>query len=44
MKELQALWPDFDLDSFRKDHLEIWMFAQPELIEQVLEGLRKAGL
>ena len=42
MKELRALWPGFDLKSFKEGHLDIWFFAQPELIEQVLDGLRKA--
>jgi TolB-like protein/Tfp pilus assembly protein PilF len=42
MQELRALWPDFDLEGFRKDHLDIWIFAQPELIEQILDGLQKA--
>jgi TolB-like protein/Flp pilus assembly protein TadD len=41
--ELKTLWPAVDIQAF-KPHLYKWFYAQPELYEQILEGLRKAGL
>jgi TolB-like protein len=40
--ELRALWPD--LASFRDLALNNWMFAQPQLVQQIIDGLGKAGL
>jgi len=33
-----------DLQTLQERHLTKWMFAQPDLIDQVVDGLRKAGL
>jgi non-specific serine/threonine protein kinase len=41
-KELLRLWPDFE-KGILHGHLEKWMFPQPDLIAQIVEGLRKAG-
>jgi adenylate cyclase len=43
LDEFLALWPG-DMENFTSVHLERWFYAQPELVEQVMEGLRKAGL
>jgi hypothetical protein len=40
-KTLQ-LWADFERD-FVTGHVQKWIQAQPELIEQILEGLELAG-
>jgi len=42
-KDFLALWPG-DLISWRENHLGVWMYAQPELQDQIIDGLRKAGL
>lgn len=42
MEEFLALWPDYDPAGFREKHLERWMFAQPELIAQIEDGMQKA--
>ena len=44
LDEFWALWPGITLEYLREHHLHKWFFAQPELIEHTLEGLRKAGL
>jgi TolB-like protein/Tfp pilus assembly protein PilF len=44
LDEFRALWPGIDLGALKDQHLNKWMFAQPELIDQVVDGLRKAGL
>jgi hypothetical protein len=40
---VRRLWPDFEQEIYA-GHLEKWMFAQPDLIEHIVEGLEKAGL
>lgn len=42
-KKTLQLWPDFERD-FVTGHVQKWIQAQPELIEQILEGLALAGL
>jgi TolB-like protein/Flp pilus assembly protein TadD len=42
-KETLRLWPEFE-DEFYERHIRKWMPSQPELIEQVVEGLELAGL
>ena len=37
------LWPEFEQEDYG-GHLEKWMFAQPDLISHIVEGLEKAGL
>ena len=37
------LWPEFEQEVYG-GHLEKWMFAQPDLISHIVEGLEKAGL
>jgi len=37
------LWPGFEQE-VHAGHLEKWMFAQPDLISHIVEGLEKAGL
>jgi len=44
LNEFLTLWPDIDLKTLKEQHLTKWMFAQPDLIDQVVDGLRKAGL
>jgi len=44
LDEFRALWPGIDLQTLRDQHLNKWMFAQPELMNQIVDGLRKAGL
>lgn len=44
LSEFRALWPGIDLRTLREQHLRKWIFAQPELIDHVVDGLRKAGL
>jgi TolB-like protein len=43
VRDFQATWPGNPAD-FRKTHLENWFFARPDLIERIVDGLRKAGL
>ncbi|MBT8473497.1 MAG: TIR domain-containing protein, partial [Marinicaulis sp.] len=38
-----SLLPD-GFETWREKHLEVWMYAQPALQEQIIEGLEKAGL
>jgi non-specific serine/threonine protein kinase len=40
---VRRLWPDFEQEIY-SGHLEKWMFAQPDLIRHIVEGLEKAGL
>ena len=40
---VRRLWPDFEQKIYG-GHLEKWMFAQPDLISHIVEGLEKAGL
>jgi serine/threonine protein kinase len=40
---VRRLWPDFEQEIY-SGHLEKWMFAQPDLITHIVEGLEKAGL
>jgi TolB-like protein len=44
LNEFRALWPGIDLQSLKDEHLNKWMFAQPDLIDQIVHGLRKAGM
>jgi TolB-like protein/tetratricopeptide (TPR) repeat protein len=41
--ELLLVWPEFESEYVDKG-LKNWMFNQPELVEQVIDGLQKAGL
>lgn len=41
--DLLALWPAFEAEYYRKG-LVNWIYNQPELVEQTIDGLRKAGL
>lgn len=43
-QEFLALWPDQDLDYFRRVQLDRWFFASPELITLSVQGLEMAGL
>ena len=43
LDEFRALWPDATLDYMREEHLNKWFYAEPQLIEDTLEGLRLAG-
>jgi len=40
---VRRLWPEFEQEIY-SGHLEKWMFAQPDLISHIVEGLEKAGL
>ena len=40
---VRRLWPNFEQEIY-SGHLEKWMFAQPDLIAHIVEGLEKAGL
>ena len=42
-ENVRRLWPDFEQEIY-DGHLEKWMFAQPDLIRHIVEGLEKAGL
>lgn len=42
-RDLLAVWPDFE-ESYYTHGLTNWIFAQPDLVEDVLTGLRAAGL
>jgi len=44
LDELLALWPNATLQYMREEHLIKWFYAEPELIEQIMVGLRMAGL
>ena len=44
LDEFRALWPDATLAYMREEHLDKWFYAQPELIEAILENLQLAGL
>ncbi len=41
--ECLRLWPDFEA-GILEGHLEKWIYAQPDLIEHIVEGLELAGL
>ena len=43
IRECLRLWPEFE-QAILAGHLEKWMFAQPDLIEHIVEGLELAGL
>jgi len=43
IRECLRLWPDFEREIVG-GHLEKWMFAQPDLIDHIAEGLEKCGL
>ena len=43
IKECVRLWPDFE-QGILSGHLEKWMYAQPDLIEHIVDGLELAGL
>ena len=43
LDEFRALWPDATLQYMREEHLDKWFYAEPQLIEDILEGLRLAG-
>jgi len=42
-KELRRIWPTVEEDYYQMG-LVNWMYAQPELIEHINEGLHKAGI
>jgi tetratricopeptide (TPR) repeat protein len=42
-KEILRIWPEFERDYYQQG-LVNWMFGQPELIDQIQDGLRKAGI
>jgi len=44
LNEFKALLPGIDLAKFKKIHLDTWIYAQPDLVEKIIDGLRKAGL
>jgi TolB-like protein/Tfp pilus assembly protein PilF len=44
LDEFRALWPGITLRNMRESHMNKWLYAQPELINAALDGLRKAGL
>jgi TolB-like protein len=44
LDEFLMLWPNATLAYFREEHLVKWFYAAPELIEQVMVGMRMAGL
>jgi len=44
LEEFLALWPNATLQYMREEHLVKWFYAEPELIEQIMVGLRMAGL
>ena len=41
--DLLALWPEFEAEYYRKGLLN-WIYNQPALVDQIIDGLRKAGL
>jgi adenylate cyclase len=43
VEDLRRIWPTVEEDYYQMG-LVNWMYAQPELIEHVNEGLRKAGI
>jgi TolB-like protein len=43
IEDLFRIWPDF-MEEYHQQGLVKWMFRQPDLIEHVNEGLRKAGI
>ena len=42
-KEILRLFPTFEEDYYT-GHVEKWMYAQPDLVAHIVEGLDKAGL
>lgn len=40
---LLKVWPDFTANC-RRVGFDAWMFAQPDLVAHIFDGLRKAGL
>ena len=42
-REMLQLYPDFE-EKEQREHLELWLFSQPEVVEHMVDGLRKAGL
>jgi tetratricopeptide (TPR) repeat protein len=42
-EDLLRIWPTFEQEYYQQG-LVNWIFGQPELIEQINEGLRKAGI
>ena len=42
-RDLLALWPDFETEYYRKGLIN-WIYNQPALVDQIIDGLRKAGL
>jgi TolB-like protein len=44
LEEFQLLWPNATLQYLHKDHLVKWFYSEPELIEEVMIGMRLAGL
>jgi TolB-like protein/Tfp pilus assembly protein PilF len=44
LDEFRALWPNVTLQYMREEHLVKWFYADPELIEQIMVGMRMAGL
>ncbi len=41
--EVLRLYPDFEAKG-KEEWLDKWLFAQPALVEQIIEGLQKAGV
>ena len=44
LEDFRALWPNATLEYLREEHLVKWFYAAPELIEQIMIGMRMAGL
>ena len=44
LDEFRALLPGINLRLLRENHLNKWFYAQPELVDMVVDGLTEAGL
>jgi Tol biopolymer transport system component/TolB-like protein len=42
-REMLRLYPEFEKKG-QSEHLESWLFSQPEVVEQLVDGLCRAGL
>ena len=42
-QDILRIYPDFEEEIY-EGHLEKWMYAQPDLIGHIVDGLQKAGL
>ena len=43
LDEFRALWPNATLQYLHEEHLVKWFYAEPELIDQIMAGMRLAG-